>query len=417
MTTLSQPTLLVLAAGPLQIPALTGAREMGIRTIALDGNPDAAGFPLADAHYVVDIRSHSAVEQIARKERINGIMTLCTDMPVRVVASVGQSLGLPTLTSEAAANATDKRLMRRAFVARNAPSVHFNEVDDFDAAVLAAKRIGYPVAIKVPCSSGSRGVFQAGNDAELHIGFCAARRYEAVQGLLIEEWIQGPELSVEGMCHHGDITIVQLTDKCVFSGPFPVESGHTQPSTLAPAAQNAIREATVSGVQALGLDNCAFHAELKFSNRGPRIIEIGARLGGDRISTHLTPLSTGIDLVRASIQIAVGRSPELTGTWNRGSAIRYFHAPRLGRLKAVSGLDDVSKRPGLEFLFPASERDGPLGVGFEIKSIHSSLDRYGHVIFSGADAHEAACRAEDAAQSMRFIYEDDDCTSTRTGLA
>jgi biotin carboxylase len=138
--------------------------------------------------------------------------------------------------------------------------------------------------------------------------------------------------------------------------------------------------------------------------KGPRIIEIGARLGGDRIATHLTPLSTGVDLVRAVIDIALGRGPDLKIRLDRGSAIRYFHAPPGGVITEIGSLDEIRAMPGLELLFPESERDGPPGPGFKIPEIRSSLDRYGHVIFSGPTRQEASARAEAASRAIVSLF-------------
>ncbi len=196
--------------------------------------------------------------------------------------------------------------------------------------------------------------------------------------------------------------MIQVTDKLVFPGIFPVEAGHSQPSQLPSDSVNQIRVATEVGVRALGLSNCAFHAELKVTPHGPKIVEIGARLGGDRIATHLTPLSTGVNLVRAAILIAIGQNPDLRPSIDRGVAIRYFQADGCGTTERIDGLDALSSLPGLELLFAASERDGPLRPGFEIGEIRSSLDRYGHVIFSGESAEEACKRAEKAASMVKF---------------
>jgi hypothetical protein len=143
---------------------------------------------------------------------------------------------------------------------------------------------------------------------------------------------------------------------------------------------------------------------LKITPGGPKIVEIGARLGGDRISTHLTPLSTGVNLVRAAIQIAVGLEPDIVPSMARGAAVRYFHAADCGTVERVEGLDEISSLPGLELLYAASERDGPLRPGFVIGEIRSSLDRYGHVLFSGDSAVQASERAEQAASMVKFRF-------------
>lgn len=398
-------TILILGAGPLQVPAIHAARRLGLRSVAVDANSNAAGMSLSDRAYTADILDADAVSDIALRENISGVLTLCTDAPVRTVAVVGTRLGLPVLSPEAAERATDKRRMRLAFAEYNAPSARFAQVASFDEALLAAALIGYPVALKIACSSGSRGVYRVPDESTLHQFWPAARGYQRDGNLLIEEWLDGPEISVEGVCRRKQVSVIQVTDKSVFPGPFPVESGHTQPSQFLPLRGAEIAAAVTAGIHALGLDECGFHAELKMTQKGPRIVEIGARLGGDRISTHLTPLSTGVDLVCAVIDVALGRMPDLRIRCKSGSAIRYFQATPGDVITGIEGLDKGREQPGLVLLFPESERDGPLRPGFKIPEIRSSLDRYGHVIFSGATSEEAAARAEAAARTIVDLLE------------
>jgi len=396
--------VMILGAGPLQLPAIQEARTLGIRSVALDYDPSAVGLRLCDSAHVADILDTKAVAEIARRERVDGVMTLCSDAPVRTVAAVGHELSLATLSEDAAAHATDKRLMRRALRMNGAPVPDFFEVESIDAALAAADSLGYPVALKIPCSSGSRGVYRVSSPDELAMRIVDARTYQPQGSLLIEEWMDGPEVSVEGVCFGVSVHVIQVTDKLVFPGAFPVEAGHSQPSRLPPAVVAQIRVATESGVRALGLNHCAFHAELKITRTGPKIVEIGARLGGDRISTHLTPLSTGVNLLKAAMLVALGQNPDVAPTMERGSAVRYFHAHGCGTVERVEGLEDIPSLPGLELLFAASERDGPLRPGFVIGEIRSSLDRYGHVLFSGDSAAQAFERAEQAASMVTFHF-------------
>lgn len=341
-------SILIIAAGPLQVPAIKEAAVLGLRTVAVDANRMAPGITLADAEHVVDILDGAAVTEIARAEKVDGVMTLCTDAPVRTVAAVAAALGLPALSPAAAANATDKRLMRKALSANSVPVPQFREVGSAETALAAADELGYPVALKVPCSSGSRGVYCVDSPEELAKRLVQARAYQPQGNLLVEEWMDGPEVSVEGVCCGGHVHVLQVTDKLVFLGAYPVEAGHTQPSRLPHESVARVRAVTEAGARALGLSSCAFHAELKVTLDGPKIVEIGARLGGDRIATHLTPLSTGVNLLRAAILIALGRDPDITPNRVRGAAIRYFHAAGCGTLTAVEGLDEVPSLPGLE---------------------------------------------------------------------
>ena len=397
-------SIMILGAGPLQVPAIHEAAALGIRSVALDRNPQAAGLRLCDAPHVVNIMDSEAVTAIARVERIDGIMTLCTDAPVRTVAAVASVLGLPALSLSAAAKATDKRLMRSALSARRVPIPRFSVTQTLDEARLAADSFGYPLALKIGCSSGSRGVYRVDSQADLAARFVQAREFQPLVGLLLEEWMEGDEVSVEGACWGKEIHVVQVTDKLLFPGVFPVEAGHSQPSRLPEASVASIRATAEAGVHALELTDSAFHAELKMTRGGPKIVEIGARLGGDRIATHLTPLSTGVNLLKAAISIAVGHAPDLASARARGSAVRYFHASGCGTIERVEGLDEVQTMPGLELLYSASERDGPLRPGLVVGEIRSSLDRYGHAIFSGDDAAHAFARAEQAARTVRFHF-------------
>ena len=218
----------------------------------------------------------------------------------------------------------------------------------------------------------------------------------------------GDEVSVEGYCTDRDCSIIAITDKFLFPGISPVEVGHCQPSTHAPLREHQIYSSVLAGLKALDLTWCAFHAEVKVSTRGAQLIEIGARLGGDRISTHLTPLSTGVNLVRVAILLALGERPSSPRLWQRAACVRYFDVQRAGTLRGVHGLRRLYEIPGVEVIYPASERDGILRQGFVIGEIRSSLDRYGHLLYSAATRKETIARCELAASMVCFEFEDGD---------
>jgi biotin carboxylase len=402
------PSLLVVGAGPLQVPAIHEARALGIRTIAVDGNASAVGLTLCDVPYVADILDADAVSAIAESENIDGVMTLCTDAAVSTVAEVGQRMGLPVLSSEAAARATDKRLMREAFAESGAPSPNTCLIHSLSEAQSAAEACGYPAVLKIGRGSGSRGVYRIDDAAAVEKAYAGCRAWQKEGMLLLEEWVAGDEVSVEGYCTDQDCSIIAITDKFLFPGVSPVEVGHCQPSTHAPLREHQIYSSVQAGVKALDLTWCAFHAEVKVSTRGAQLIEIGARLGGDRISTHLTPLSTGVNLVRVAILLSLGERPSSPRLWHRAACVRYFDVQRAGTLRGVHGLRRLYEIPGVEVIYPASERDGILRQGFVIGEIRSSLDRYGHLLYSAATRKEAIARCELAASMVCFEFEDGD---------
>jgi biotin carboxylase len=401
-------SLLVVGAGPLQVPAIHEARALGVRSIAVDGNAAAVGLVLCDVPYVADILNADAIGAIAEREKIDGVMTLCTDAAVSTVAEVGRRLGLTVLSPEAAACATDKRLMREAFADAGAPSPRTCLIHSLAEAQPAAEALGYPVVLKIGRGSGSRGVYRIDDPAAIASAYAGCRAWQKEGALLLEEWVAGEEVSVEGYCTDRDCSMTAITDKFLFPGLSPVEVGHCQPSTHEPLREDEIYSSVQAGLKALDLTWCAFHAEVKLSPKGAQLIEIGARLGGDRISTHLTPLSTGVNLVRVAILLALGERPASPRLWQRAACVRYFDVQRAGTLRGVHGLRSLYGVPGVEVIYPASERDGFLRQSFVIGEVRSSLDRYGHLLYSAATRKEAIARCELAASMVCFEFEDGD---------
>jgi biotin carboxylase len=402
------PSLLVVGAGPLQVPAIHEARALGIRSVAVDANAAAVGLALCDVPYVADILDADAVSAIAEREHIDGVMTLCTDAAVSTVAEVGRRMGLAVLSTQSAARATDKRLMREAFAQAGAPSPRTCLIHACSEIQSAAEALGYPVVLKIGRGSGSRGVYRIDDPTAIEKAYAGCRAWQKEGMLLLEEWVAGEEVSVEGYCTDQDCSLIAMTDKFLFPGVSPVEIGHCQPSTHAPLREQQIYSCVQAGLKALDLTWCAFHAEVKVPSRGAQLIEIGARLGGDRISTHLTPLSTGVNLVRVAILLALGERPLSPRLWHRAACVRYFDVQRPGTLQGVHGLRRLYEIPGIEVLYPASERDGFLRRGFTVGEVRSSLDRYGHLLYSAATRQEAIARCELAASMVCFEFEDGD---------
>ena len=198
----------------------------------------------------------------------------------------------------------------------------------------------------------------------------------------MEEYLDGPEVSVEVMVVDGKVHILQITDKITTGAPHFVEMGHTQPSQLPSETQQQIREVADIACKSLGIDKGPAHVEMKVTSRGPVMIELGARMGGDNITTHLVPLSTGIDMVKATIMIALGEEPDIIPTLHCSSAIRYFEVP-FGTIKSIKGVEEANKIAGIKQITFTKE------VGEESTPIECSNDRIGFVIAQGKDANEA----------------------------
>ena len=169
--------------------------------------------------------------------------------------------------------------------------------------------------------------------------------------------------------------------------------GHTQPSRLPAVLQEAIRHVTVAACNAIGIDKGPAHVEMRITERGPVMIELGARMGGDNITTHLVPLSTGVDMVGATIKVALGEEPDIKPTLHCGSAVRYFEVP-FGTIKAIENVEEAHQVPGVKQITFTKH------IGDVSTPIQCSNDRVGFVIAQGATAEDAGAACEEA---MRII--------------
>jgi biotin carboxylase len=399
---MSRKKLLVLAAGPLQIPAITVAKRLGAWVVAADGDPSAPGLRLADAGHVVNIADPQACLGVARSEQADGVIHICSEVSMAGLGLINRELGLHGPDPETVVRATNKEQMRRAFERGGAPSPRSVGAATEDQAVGAAVTIGGPMIVKPSRSSGSRGVsfLPAGSGVDAILSsYRRALAESRDASAVIEQFIEGPEFSVEALVWNGRIEILAVTDKVTTGRPHFVEMGHSQPTRLDPTSAEAVRDAARRGIRALGLDWCAAHAEVKMAQDGPYLMEIGARLGGDFITTELVPRSTGIDMVACAIRLCLGEEPDMRpARVPRGAAIRYL-APRPGIVTRVEGVAEARKAPGVKIV------DVYVVEGDRVGAVNSSLARAGHVIAEGGTAEEARANAERGQNMIRVETE------------
>lgn len=391
--------LLILAAGILQVPVIKKAREMGCYVIAADGNANAVGLQYADKAVVADITDEDVMLQIARKEKVDGVIHPCSEVSMSVMGYINDSLGLSGISKLMARRATNKYLMREAFTKYGAPNPQSYCTNDVNEAWnLFCDKFDKNAILKPSRSSGSRGIAKIDHNISrekfLELYKCAYKESRDKQ-VMIEQFIDGPEFSVEIIVWNGNVNVLAVTDKKTTGAPYFVELGHSQPSVFHLNIVEKVKDAAVAGVKALELSNCACHAEIKVENDKAYIMEIGARLGGDFISTELTHLSTGVDMVAAAVNIALGIAPDMKPKKKKqGACIRYF-CPRPGRLVSIEGLEHLND----EHVYMSEIY---CEKGDKILEVKSSLDRSGHMIVTAQNSREAIGIAEDLISKIKF---------------
>ena len=399
---MNKKRLLVLAAGILQVPVIKRAREMGVYVIAADGDPNACGLKYADKSIVANITSEEEMLRVAREENIDGVIHPCSEVSMSVMGRINDELHLSGISKEQAIRATNKHLMREAFEKAGAPSPKsrcFTDVEvawgsfctDFTGACI----------LKPSRNSGSRGIAKISSNIKMDE---FARLFEISKNesrdkqVMLEQFIEGPEFSIEIIVWNGKVNVLTVTDKKTTEAPHFVELGHNQPSCFPSKTVEKIKAAAMAGVKALGVNNCACHAEVKVQDGDPYIMEIGARMGGDFISTVLTPLSTGVDMIAAAVNCALGIEPDLTPKAEpQGVCIRYF-CPKPGKLVSISNTEALNDPRVHEWEIYHQ-------VGDEIPEVTSSLCRSGHVIVTEETPQKAIAYAESLLNEVKMETE------------
>ena len=378
--------LMILGASILQLPAIEKAKEMGLDVVVVDMNPDAVGFKVPGIEKeIISTIDIQAVISAAKRHRIDGIMTLATDMPMRTVAAVAKEMNLIGIDEETALKATNKAEMRKALQVNNVPIPKFYVVSNKDEYKDVVKQFNFPFIVKPADSSGSRGIFEV---KDIHNEDLIVEAYEychpfsRVGDVVVEEYMEGPEVSVETLTVNGECHVIQITDKLTTGAPHYVEMGHSQPTMLSKEIAEQISKVAKAANKAIGIKNGPSHTEIIVTKQGPKIVELGARLGGDNITTHLVPLSTGVDMVECCIKIALGEIPDIKKKWNKGSAIRYFEQ-HAGVIDSIEGVDKAEEIDGVQQISIVH------GVGEEVTEINSSGERMGFVIAQDVDVDAA----------------------------
>lgn len=385
--------LLIIGASILQLPAILKAKKMGFYIGVVDYNSNAVGVSYADEFFNISTIDTEGILKIAKTFKPDGVMTLATDMPMRSIAFVTQELGLPGISLETAVKATDKGEMIAAFHAHGVSAPWYFIINNDDEFSIVKDKLIYPCIIKPIDSAGSRGVVLVKEQKDVDNAYIYSKSHSQNNSVIIEEYMSGDEVSVEVIVVNKKNHILAITDKITTGSPYFVEMGHSQPSQLSASDQEDIKELTIQAVKALGIENGPAHVEIMLTKDGPKMIEVGARMGGDSITTHLVPLSTGIDMVKATIELAIGEKPNVSLQFNKGSAIRYLHS-ETGVINSIKGLEEAKRIDGIKEIVITKN------IGDRLQPIMSSNDRLGYVI---AQAENSEIASEICVKAMNKI--------------
>ncbi len=392
--------LLVLGAGPAQLGLLAAARTRGLYVIAVDRDASAPGFRHADRRAILSNEDELGIERLAEAEHVDGVISPGVDWPVGIAARVAAKLGLPhPITPESAVLATSKVRQRERFDAAGIPQPVHETCHSVAAAHEAAERVGYPCVVKAPDRQGQRGLSVVSAPEELEDAATAALEASRSGSFLVEELVQGREVTVNGFSLSGQFHALTVTDRQLAEQPaFGVALAHVWPSAQPPLQIAQAIDAARRAAAALGIVDGPTYTQVLVSEEGAFVGELAARLGGGH-DAELCRAALGVDLNDAALSAALGeplRRQQVAPKARVGGACVRFLVPPAGELREVTGLEE------------AFALDGIRGIriyrrpGHVFGELRRGADRAGAILAIGNSADQALARADAAADLIRF---------------
>lgn len=366
--------LAIIGASYLQEPLVRKAKEMGLYTICFAWADGATCAAICDKFYDISIIEKEQILKVCQEENIDGIATIASDVAAPTVAYVANHMGLVGNDYEAAVRANNKYLMRQAFMKAGVPCPKYVMMTENDLPASEKldilRDVQLPLIVKPSDRSGSLGVTKVETPAAFFPAVTKAITASFKKEAMVEEYIEGREISVEFISYNGIHYPLQITDKVTTEAPHFVELEHHQPSTLTASQYDEIYAITRKALDALGITNGASHSEYKITPEGRiAIMEIGGRMGGDFIGSDLVRLSTGYDFVRGVIEVALGDFSQPVLTLSKHSGV-YFLCEETKHILPV--IENWRNNPAFVM--------GEI-TDSELRHVEKSADRSGYAIY------------------------------------
>ena len=360
--------LAIIGASYLQQPLVEKCKELGIYSICFAWEEGAVCKDLCDKFYPISTVDKDAVLKACQEEKIDGITTIASDVATLTVCYVAEKMRLVGNPDKFSQTATNKYLMRQCFIEHNVPSPKFCLTDGQTPEIVTT--FNYPIIVKPTDRSGSRGVEKVLKREDLQKAIERACHESFQQKAVIEEFVEGREISVESISFQGKHYVLQITDKVTTEAPFFVELEHHQPSSLPEEIKTKVKKIVLNALNALHIQYGASHSELKITKEGDiRVIEIGARMGGDFIGSDLVKLSTGYDFLKGVIDVAFGKFTEPIITENNYSGVFFLCEETKNILPIIENSNNYPEIVRAEVTDPILRR------------IEQSADRSGYFIY------------------------------------
>lgn len=388
--------IMILGAGIYQVPLIKTAKRLGIYSIVVSIKGKYPGFELADKIYYEDTTDYETILEIAKKEQIDGIVTVGTDVAVITIGKVCDELGLCGLTFEAAKIAANKLLMKTKYEEYGVRTAKFRKIplETSDVADRLSA-LSFPLIFKSVDSSGSRGIVRVDSEAEFDAAIQSVRENTRSDYYIVEEFIEGEEFGAQAFVYKGEVRFILPHGDYVFQGDTGVPIGHFAPYDL---KESVVKDALyqLSGaIRAMGLDNCAINADFILKDDKTYVLEIGGRSGATCLA-ELVSIYYDFDYYEKILRCSLGE--DVAFECDRAAVP---NASMLLRSEKTSGIieSQINRNPENPNIYEVQFDYKP---GDHVEKFRVGPHRIGHVITKGSTIEQAVDALEKALENIEI---------------
>lgn len=388
--------LMIMGAGIYQVPLIKKAKEMGIYTIVVSIPGNYPGFELADQVCYENTVDYERILEVARKEKIDGIVTAGTDVAVITIGKVCDELGLTGLSFEAASIASNKILMKKKYEEYGVRTARFREISFEEDMYAKTAELQFPLIFKSVDSSGSRGIVRVDTKEEFESARELVRANTRKQFFIVEEFIEGEEFGAQAFVYHGKVQFILPHGDYVFHGDTGVPIGHFAPYQLDQEILEDSKRQLELAIRAMGLDNCAINADFILRDGKTYVLELGGRSGATCLA-ELVSIYYGYDYYEKLILAALGEPvefPQEKAVPNASMLLRSDHDGVIREIRNTNCADEDIYEIQFDYK-----------VGDAVKKFHVGPHRIGHVVTKGETLELAVKKLDEALEKIEILVE------------
>lgn len=382
--------LLMLGGGFLQNFVIRKAKAMGYYVLCLDADPNALGFQIADEHAVINITDEEACLTYAREKQVDGVLTAATDFSVLTMSRIAKEMHLPGINYNSAKIIKNKASVRkRLFEAQADDTDNSYEIDSIEAIDEILHKVKFPIMMKPVDGSGSRGASKVEKAEDFAKAAEFAMSVSITHRAVAEPFIEGKEYGVESFVDNGVVHVLAVMQKDMTKPPYYAELGHAIPSGLNPELETKVKTCVYRAICALEINHGSVNMDLLITNEGNvHIVDIGARMGGNLIGSHIIPTGTGIDYMGNMIRAAVGDTTNWEAEWQPIPIATKLLALTPGKVKKLPNFDEIAMLYDVQI-------EHHIHVGDTITPYRTNLDGCGYVVARDLDVNLSIALAAD----------------------